>query len=195
MSDKELALSAEPPRADDKAARDLTCALRVRNVWRWNIVNIQRRQSVAEHSYLVWAIGVFLYRRCARQVESRELESITTKLLTHDFEEALISDLPTPVKHALDRIAPGAVRRAVAEVYGLGDLPNMVDLHWTDRLVKLADLAESLLFVKHNHTGDLYADLQERLDLMVTAYATNHRDDPVNWLLAGALINNEVMAQ
>lgn len=122
--------------------------LRSRNVWRWSIVNIARRQSVAEHSYLVWVIGMALYDECCAGHNSIDRQDFGNYLLVHDADEASLGDIPSTVKEEIERQAPGALDR-VRMALGAG-LCIGYRGHWLGHLYKMADLTEALLFVTEN---------------------------------------------
>jgi len=139
--------------------RELTVAqaktlLRCRNVWRWSIVNIARRQSVAEHSYLVTIIGTALYDQCMTRHSLLERATFVSYLLQHDAEEALLGDIPATVKQAIELRSPhllSMVKRdlgaEVAHSHSFDGTPLKV-------LAKVADYVEAFKFAAENGAPD-----------------------------------------
>lgn len=129
----------------------LEMILNSRNVWRWHIVNMARRQSVAEHSYLTWAIGMEMYRLGCKGHNTVEKHEFAEYLLTHDAEEAVTGDMPTPVKKALNAILPNGYERLRQHMLdGHWQHHDDYDNHWLGHLAKLADLTEAVLFCRDN---------------------------------------------
>lgn len=148
---------------------------KLRNVWRWGIVNMPRRQSVAEHCYLTWVIGADLYDNFTVEPTTLERAAVHRKLLTHDVEEALLGDLPSPIKRALESESRGILGRASAHVFGLQGWTPVVDNHWTSALVHFADLAEACLFAYENRApSSLVGGMEGRLDAMCDEYERLH---------------------
>lgn len=64
---------------------------------RWGIVRVNRRQSVAEHSFFVASYGAELAKRLNWGNE-KERYDLIVYLLRHDESECLEGDIPGPVK-------------------------------------------------------------------------------------------------
>jgi len=127
-----------------------TVLLASRNVWRWSIVNMPRRQSVAEHTYLVTVIGLALYDQCMTRHSLLERASFFMYLMQHDAEEATLGDIPSPVKLAIERASPGTLTRVKREM-GC----EVRHAHSFDRtplwfIAKIADHVEAIMFVGEN---------------------------------------------
>lgn len=122
-----------------------------RHVKRWHIVNV-KPQSVAEHTYLVWVIGMALFDVGFKGHSSTERSDFAEFLLTHDADEAIVGDIPTPVKAVLCELYPSALREASAVLSGEVGRSAYVNRqgHWTWALYKIADLAEACLYLMDN---------------------------------------------
>lgn len=125
--------------------------LRSRNVWRWHIVNMPRRQSVAEHTYLTWVIGMAFYDCAAYTPSVKERADFGDFLLRHDADESVLGDIPSPVKKALEAVAGPNIMTKAALLMGVQmDLVYKPEAHWLGALYKMADLTEALLFTMNN---------------------------------------------
>ncbi len=78
------------------AIMNLQDILRAQDIERWTIVNVVRKQSLAEHTFNVIAIA----RSLARYVGIRD-ENIMKYAFDHDLDEILTGDIPTPAKEML----------------------------------------------------------------------------------------------
>lgn len=125
--------------------------LRSRNVWRWHIVNMPRRQSVAEHTYLTWVIGMAFYDCSANTPSTKERSDFGEFLLRHDAEESVLGDIPSPVKRALESVAGANVLTKAALLMGVQmDMVYKPESHWLGSVYRLADLTEAILFSMNN---------------------------------------------
>ena len=71
---------------------------------RWSICRVNRRQSVAEHSYFVTAYGLWVAEQVGWPTDASGDATVPGRyrlalyLLRHDEDEALTGDVPGPVK-------------------------------------------------------------------------------------------------
>ena len=76
--------------------------LRASDVTRWQIVKTYRSQSVAEHTFEVATIALWLLER-TRLTETISLSHYKAEILEwalcHDMAEVITGDFPSPVKH------------------------------------------------------------------------------------------------
>lgn len=159
-------------------------ALRLRNIWRYNVVNIARRQSVAEHSYLTWSIGMHLYDKFVVDFESLERANLSEALLLHDVEEAWSSDIPANLKVELEKAAPGALKRATRALSGLSGAGAAMYAtgHWTETLVKAADATEAVLFCLENGApASVRHSLYDRLESIIESGLAHRERRRFNW--------------
>tara|TARA_R110000824_G_scaffold244541_1_gene433316 strand:- start:1408 stop:1833 length:426 start_codon:yes stop_codon:yes gene_type:complete len=100
----------------------------------------------------------------------------TVKGLTHDFEEMISGDIPTPYKkHLIPKETASKIRsgpKAMAlSITGLEPIDHVICY----QVVAVADVFEACMFLKDEiHMGnttvyDLYLDIGERLKMMVEA--------------------------
>ena len=134
--------------------------LKARHVWRWSIVNTGRRQSVAEHSYSTWVIGMELFDRFYQLHNTPERASFGQYLLTHDADEAITGDLPSTTKVVMEQLKPGITAALVSEMTGGRKALAYGDTHVLGRLAKCADLIEAWLFLKENSSNHRVLDYQ-----------------------------------
>ncbi len=81
----------------------------------WIVAGVQNPESVAAHVYEVAVLALWLADRVDEEVDIARVARIA---LAHDAGEALLTDLPAPVKQRIGRAAVGkAEREAVAEVF------------------------------------------------------------------------------
>jgi hypothetical protein len=137
-----------PPRPAPDDAHFIKWANRLQNVPRWSVVPVIRRQSVAEHSFMVAMIARYL---ATHHADSGSLEFHWVVLLDammHDIDEAAKGDSPSPVKE----------HKPV-------DPTDQIKV-----VVKCADYLESLLYIKAERlmgnsfmNGQILMDVQLRL--------------------------------
>ena len=128
----------------------------------WIVSGIAHPESIASHSYMVTLIALWI----ADHLPDADPERTMRMALLHDAPEALLTDLPGPVKHFIGKdLLKGAEARAAHTL--LADAPP----RWLDeleryeargcleaRIVKSADhiqmLAKALQYTKQQR-GDL----------------------------------------
>lgn len=122
------------------------------DVKRWTIVPVTREQSIAEHSYRVWALALSLYdAMMTTNHNSFERESVGFWALTHDTEEIWTGDLPSTVKAVLEEIAPGVIKRLKERVLG-DNMPGIaaamrgLENTFAAQVVKIAECVEALSY-------------------------------------------------
>lgn len=110
----------------------LEAVLRLEGVLRWHVVKHSGRQSVAEHTFAVQAIG----RRILQLAERRSaIPDFLEVALLHDADEALFGDIPSPAK-----LQPGP---------GPELEPGL--LEW---VLKTADILDAIRFISQHGIGD-----------------------------------------
>jgi hypothetical protein len=92
---------------------------------RWSVVPVLRRQSVAEHSFHVSTLALWLVRLHARRDDGKFELEVLRYALTHDIGEASTGDAPSPSKPKSKASHEDQVKV----------------------LVKCADLIESIMFM------------------------------------------------
>lgn len=126
--------------------------LQLHTIRRWQIVEVSRDQSVAEHSFRVWALTMNLYDTLFTN-GSLERESLSQLALIHDLPEIVTGDIPSTMKDTLNKIGPEVSRRLEEIVTQEGfptvyrAIKGMVGTpSWY--LLKIADNVEAILWMQ-----------------------------------------------
>jgi 5'-deoxynucleotidase YfbR-like HD superfamily hydrolase len=140
--------------------------MRTSNVKRWHIVDVSREQSVAEHSALVAYIAIDLIRNTPAVDDSVSLEAMWWALY-HDAGEVILGDPPGNLK-----LTPGFadVYKKMAEHY----TPSMCNMDVSEvavQAVKIADLVESIRYMRRYGVGSEAAIIESNLYERLEAYA------------------------
>lgn len=110
--------------------------LLLKNVNRWNIVNVSREQSVAEHTFNVTMIARAI---CAEY--GIPDDKVTKYALDHDLDEVMYGDIPSPAKKRLgiknDYSGKSKIWCTDLEVF----------------VVKIADVMEAVHYIQENGVG------------------------------------------
>src|SRR5262245_9639052 len=119
---------------------------------RWSIVWTLTRDTVSNHSFFV----TFYAHQIAQMIMWRgEYRLLMYRALTHDLDETITGDLPSPVKREIvdDRRAASYVRaqmiermRVVAEARR-GFEEHVKECEEADRIIKAADRLDALIFL------------------------------------------------
>ena len=160
--------------------------IQARNVWRWSLANINRRQSVAEHSYCVAVLGLLIYDQCVHNHSSLTRTSLLIHLLTHDAEEALTGDIPAPVKVAIERRAPGLLSAIAHELGAKNGSTYAFGHDYLGAIVKIADRAETHWFAEDNHAPAHIVQYTHESYLQALVDAGKFPE--ADWAKAGCLI-------
>jgi len=114
---------------------------------RWQIIRVQRKQSVASHTWLVASYAL----RIAQMLEWKgDYSALMQESLWHDLDETITGDLPRTYKWAVNKV-PGAK----AGVDEIRDGLMKERFPWWDKIedpearmiVYLADILESVLYL------------------------------------------------
>lgn len=129
---------------------------RLSDTKRWQIVKTAKPQSVAEHMYAVAMIG----RRIATGLELPDhlVSKVVEWSLWHDVPEVYTGDIATPVKNHMRQVCSGDPLAGL-EDHLCGEEYVNVREHTTSeplvaRIVKLADVLESIKFLTQNSCTD-----------------------------------------
>jgi 5'-deoxynucleotidase len=125
---------------------DIKTLMRLSHVRRWHIVQVDREQSVAEHSARVQLLAVEL--ATASGMDPVQVFKTMRWALWHDVPEIVIGDLPTPTKKAVNC---EELERAASSTYReiLTLTPPDVQM-----IVKIADLIEAALYLEEHGRGE-----------------------------------------
>lgn len=129
---------------------DIEAVMRFASVKRWHMLDTVRVQTLAEHSACV-ALLVFQIARTAPHMYFGPSADLTTHALLHDLPEVYTGDIPTPTKPRL-RGLDGLEQTVLPSTYRL-PRPPMKGI----ALIKIADLAESLRFIRLYGNGSAIA--------------------------------------
>lgn len=134
---------------------DLKLMLRSSYTKRWTIVNVDREQNIAEHSYNVWLIAEAIWQELfPTPHNSDDYKAMVYLALTHDAHEVLMGDLPTTAKKYLPPHILDGARDTIRHEMGLPGVRSMAGTipGW---VVKIADTLEALHFAfVHIRPGD-----------------------------------------
>lgn len=143
--------------------------LRTAHVTRWQIVNVGRNQSVAEHSFLVQLIAIDFSRKIgysnhrAGPLNIEKEYHIMRWAMWHDMMEVKTGDINTPVKAKMKAMADGVLEEIE---YSFSDEYAVVSKEAGDvvkNIVKLADYAEALNFLSEEGKGRHAEDVRQLL--------------------------------
>lgn len=145
----------------------LADVLRADSVKRWQIVDVLRGQSLAEHTY---GVAMIAARLCKRYGMDPAVGMVAA--LLHDMPEVITGDIPTPVKQVL------GVRERIDQIEARIKFVGMSVHDFDDRIrdvVKQADLIEACYFLHHRrgsgqHAESVYLKLVDRLHQWPSAY-------------------------
>ena len=140
----------------------------------WQVCGVQHPESVASHSYVVTLIALWLADRLDKPLDTEQVLRIA---LVHDLPEAMLTDLPRPVKQLLGDDAVADAEDAAADALFVPNLPNWRAAHAAyrqaasleARIVKAADriqmLAKALQYrAEHRGRTDRFFDDRSAYD-------------------------------
>lgn len=134
--------------------------LRTAHVVRWQIVNVGRSQSVAEHSFLVQVLAIHIARaikwsnKRGGPINVEKEYNIMRWAMWHDMMEVKTGDINTPVKIFLRQVAGDDVISRVE--YSYSEEYEKISKEVGDTvkdIVKLADYMEALNFLSEEGKG------------------------------------------
>jgi 5'-deoxynucleotidase YfbR-like HD superfamily hydrolase len=109
------------------------------NVTRYHTIRMIHKQSVAEHSWGVAMVILWLYGH------EHVPASLMRAALLHDVAEVATGDMPAPVKWSSEQLSQAMINaeNTFNEEHGLGDLDLPMNL---SRILKFADMCELIIF-------------------------------------------------
>jgi len=139
-------------------------------VERWQIVQVNRRQNLAEHQYHVAILAWRMVEDCdLRSAFGINMEDVFRESLLHDLPETLSGDIPSPV-HQRVKQDPGWRGWLAARVREFfpwyEERPCVIVKH----VVSICDLLEALLYLSeemqmgNRYVEPHYAYLKDRMD-------------------------------
>ena len=139
--------------------------LRLSHIDRWAIISTATRQSVAEHTWRVWALVHTWGPECGLTEEEQWVAE--RYALIHDVPEIRTGDMPTTIKTPLAKAQRMAFElEALPEIAVIKrELPSYVA-----DLVKICDIAESILFIKVHGLGRHAQDVCKLLEVQMSDY-------------------------
>jgi 5'-deoxynucleotidase len=113
---------------------------RLSNVPRWAVIPTIRNQNVAEHSYHVCSLALWLADRSAPVARgSTTREQIMYAALYHDESESMTGDIAAPAKKWMDKLQFVNLSKRL----GIQEYEN----DEVKQIIKMADLLEAYLFL------------------------------------------------
>jgi hypothetical protein len=124
--------------------------MRLAHIRRWSVIETDRPQSVAVHSFNTAVLGATLWDALGLDRNDPLFGRLLYRCLTHDAPEAATGDIPSHVKGMLGRELVKRVERQLCP--WVGDEPPCEPL--VEALLALSDKIEALHFVGlHCHNG------------------------------------------
>ena len=153
---------------------NLPMVLRASHIYRWQIVDTVRDQSIAEHMYNVWAISYELFGALTDGLGIEELLAVNRRALsdhalTHDLEEVVTGDVPSPMKSALRGTYEfKKVEDEAKAQMGDGFPGPALKGTLAEAVVKLADLIDAYRFllrygVECQHKAAVVVELRDKV--------------------------------
>ncbi len=165
-------------------------AMRASAVKRWQIVDVFRDQSLAEHTFGVMAIAMKMVEKfypimtkpddtaditMEKVYRQREMmDAVMRAAMVHDLPEVVTGDIPTPTKKVM------GLRKSLQElenrIYFCGFTYGEYKQEVRD-IVVAADLLEAALYLQNYrntqsaHANSVYAKILERMKEVPMAYA------------------------
>ena len=106
---------------------------RLADTGRYSQVQLYKRESVLEHSGMVCLLSLAIGSRINKEHTVGppiEMETLLTKAIIHDVEEAIVGDIPAPTK--LNEHLTYAIKkmehRAAREIFRSSAVPELLDL-------------------------------------------------------------------
>tara|TARA_R110002110_G_scaffold142015_8_gene330139 strand:+ start:8460 stop:9005 length:546 start_codon:yes stop_codon:yes gene_type:complete len=116
----------------------------LQHVPRWTIIRTLRRQSVAEHSYYVTLYATFI--AIELDLKTNDINWITQYALTHDFDEMVSGDIPTPYKRGTeydDKLITKHSKKMGSTIL----INEPTDIRLCMEVVKVADEFEACMYL------------------------------------------------
>jgi 5'-deoxynucleotidase YfbR-like HD superfamily hydrolase len=152
--------------------KNLALALQAPYRYRWQIVKMLRNQSIAEHMWRTWVIGMALYDALENETNHNTVErtAFSEFLLIHDLPEIMTGDLPTTVKSTLNELCPGAIEAIENRHYNTHGLLSSeriaggVTNTYLESLWKIADILEAMLYLMEWSPSSVNPSVHKSLD-------------------------------
>jgi 5'-deoxynucleotidase YfbR-like HD superfamily hydrolase len=141
--------------------------LRLSFVDRFQTVSISRRQSVAEHSFNVAVIA----GQIAKRMKSVPVTTIMAYAVTHDLEEAILGDIPSPTKV---RLQQAGLNYSKAKRKIIDD--DLID-KGVKIVVKAADQIEMLYYFAQYGNGNHYEIRLKSMEEIYSEWKTHQHKD------------------
>jgi 5'-deoxynucleotidase YfbR-like HD superfamily hydrolase len=127
---------------------------------RWTIIDMRRRQNVAEHSFntQILALSLYDFMQNGTSHNRFDRESVMMWAIDHDMDEIESGDMPSPLKREMEKLFPKAMDAAVDNMM-INKLPSFVSRRrgvkdsYPYDVVKVADKLEEVLY-NHKHGYD-----------------------------------------
>lgn len=138
---------------------DVQEVMRLYGVKRWNMVEVSRPQSVAEHTFGVVTIAMHLAK--VEELSDKDTCAVIIAAQMHDIAECMTGDIPTPVKDRFPEI-----RKLEYDISFAGHKFRRFS-EKVKNIVKKADMVEAFEYLRRFGVGqhseviqkELYAEL------------------------------------
>lgn len=129
--------------------------LRAQNIIRWQIVDVEKKQSIAEHTFNVMLIAYEISKESGLYAE-RGYSEFLEYLMHHDLPEVLTGDIPTVTKVKIGRKLFDDLDKKIEPL--LGRWESMYENSYFWHVFKVSELIEIIYFLMHRR-GNEHQDL------------------------------------
>lgn len=151
---------------------ELEVIMRLQSVKRWHMIDTTRQQTLAEHSANVALLAGYIATTSPGLYFGHSAE-VTAAALMHDLDEVFIGDIPTHTKRASAKLFD-ELKRLGREVLPQSMQPGLDER--TKTMIKCADLADGIRFIRLHGVGVTARHACEGLDKQFDRMLTNMRD-------------------
>lgn len=164
---------------------------------RWGIIEMQRDQSVAEHSYNVAAIALMIVDKMAPDIDDALKSGILSWSLIHDLPELVTGDFPTPVKAFISENLAVMERKVFPKYYQKKTSLNPVAI----TIVKIADVIDAIQFAERFcidvRKNDIIASMINELHVLARNPGVTHINEKlieaINSVWKGERIDSKII--
>lgn len=146
--------------------------MRLSSIKRWGIIEMSRRQSVAEHSYNVAMIAAMIVDNLPDYSKPFGIrEQAVNWALVHDLPELVTGDIPTPVKSHIGTEINLMEEKLFPKLMTHKEATGQTAL----AIVKLADLIEAIQFAQKfcvdSRKDEIVDEMKDMVNLLIAEFA------------------------
>ena len=122
---------------------------RAHHIDRWQIVNVTRHQSLAEHSFNVAMIALEINKKLGHVYEKAYIPDLLMWALHHDLPEIATGDIASPLKALIREKDPELIERvesAMSPTYS--ELKEEFKGSYVAAVVKMADFLDGIRYLE-----------------------------------------------